>query len=81
MSFIDMLILTRGQGGQQAMRDTADAIPQILKLAAKAMTPEGLQFQDFQIACDDYEKIMIPRAFEWVRKSGGDNYVVSFILP
>lgn len=66
-------------GGQQAMRDTADALPLILQLAAKASTPAGLRDEDFRAACTSYEQVMIPRAFEWVQKSGGDNYVVCSI--
>ncbi|KAI1847544.1 hypothetical protein JX265_000795 [Neoarthrinium moseri] len=69
------MLPNRGMGGQQAMHDAADVLPLIRKLAAKASTPQGLQPEDFQTACDTYEKGMIPRAFEWVRKSGGDNFV------
>lgn len=58
------------------MHDAADVLPLIRSLAAKASTPEGLLPGDFKAACNNYEKGMIPRAFDWVRKSGDGNFVV-----
>ncbi|KAK6082287.1 hypothetical protein SCUP515_02579 [Seiridium cupressi] len=72
---IHPMIPNRGMGGQQAMRDTADALPLILKLSQKASSSEGLRPEDFAAACNEYEDAMIPRAFDWVRKSGNDNWV------
>jgi hypothetical protein len=63
-------------GGQQAMHDTADMLPLIRGLAEKASKPQGLDYQDFEVAVNQYEKGMIPRAFGWVKKSGGANFVV-----
>lgn len=65
----------RGQGGNQALADCADILPQLLKLNSLAST--GLAHpttEDIRSACDAYESVMIPRAFEWVRKSGGLGY-------
>ncbi|KAI0144693.1 hypothetical protein BJ166DRAFT_582971 [Pestalotiopsis sp. NC0098] len=72
---IHPMLPNRGMGGQQAMHDTADILPLILQLAEKSATPQGLEYHDFKAACDKYETGMIPRAFSWVQKSGGANFV------
>lgn len=77
---VNTLICRRGMGGQQAMHDTADILPLILQLAEKSATPQGLEYHDFKAACDKYETGMIPRAFSWVQKSGGANFVVCWDL-
>ncbi|KAG7068823.1 FAD/NAD(P)-binding domain-containing protein [Colletotrichum scovillei] len=64
---------SRGMGGNQAMRDTADALPLLVRLAETAVTTEGLKEADITQACDKYEGAVIPRAFEWVKRSGGKN--------
>lgn len=63
------------------MLDTADALPLLTRLAEKAKTVNGTSEQDFIEACEAYEGVVIPRAFEWVRQSGGNNPLVSFSRP
>ena len=63
-------------GANQAMRDAADALPLILQLAQTSR--EGhLTDHDYALAVAQYESEMIPRAFKWVRSSGGTNENVS----
>lgn len=62
-------------GGNQALCDAADMLPQILRLKTKAEESE-LTKADFEDAVGRYERAMIPRAFEWVKKSGGTNQKV-----
>ncbi|KAK1625352.1 hypothetical protein BDP81DRAFT_452824 [Colletotrichum phormii] len=64
---------SRGMGGNQAMRDTADALPLLVRLAETARTAEGLNEDDISKACEIFEETIIPRAFEWVKRSGGKN--------
>ncbi|KAL0782009.1 hypothetical protein CaCOL14_003343 [Colletotrichum acutatum] len=64
---------SRGMGGNQAMRDTADALPLLVRLAETARTTNGVKEDDITQACDKYEGAVIPRAFEWVKRSGGKN--------
>jgi hypothetical protein len=67
----------RGMGGNQAMRDVATALPLLQKLAQiKAISGE-LSQATVTKTCQEYEDEMIPRAFEWVQKSGGMSIVVS----
>lgn len=66
-----------GMGGNQALCDAADLLPQILKLKTKADESE-LTRADFADAVEQYEKAMIPRAFEWVKKSGGTKQKVRY---
>ncbi|KAK1532126.1 uncharacterized protein CCOS01_04109 [Colletotrichum costaricense] len=70
---IHSMFPSRGMGGNQAMRDTADALPLLVRLAETAKTTEGLKEADIIQACDRYEGAVIPRAFEWVKRSGGKN--------
>ncbi|KAI8190013.1 hypothetical protein K4K54_012624 [Colletotrichum sp. SAR 10_86] len=63
----------QGMGGNQSMLDTADALPLLTSLAEKAKTADGASEQDFIEACNAYEGTVIPRAFEWVRQSGGND--------
>lgn len=67
-------------GGNQALCDAADILPQILKLKTKADESE-LTKADFADAVGQYERSMIPRAFEWVKKSGGTNQKVRYDYP
>ncbi|KAF4310739.1 Monooxygenase FAD-binding protein [Botryosphaeria dothidea] len=60
----------RGQGGNQAMRDAAVALPLLIDLAEKAKTGD-LNDKHVEDACQAFEDEMIPRTFEWVKKSGG----------
>ncbi|KAF5517621.1 hypothetical protein CGCA056_v011463 [Colletotrichum aenigma] len=67
----------QGMGGNQSMLDTADALPLLTRLAEKVKTVNGTSEQDFIEACEAYEGVVIPRAFEWVRQSGGNNPLAS----
>lgn len=66
----------RGMGGNQAMCDTADMLPQLVKLKAIAAQRKPRR-EDYVEALETYERAMIPRAFGWVRKSGGTGQRVS----
>ncbi|KAH6684924.1 hypothetical protein F5X68DRAFT_223060 [Plectosphaerella plurivora] len=61
----------RGMGGNQAMLDCADLLPELLKLNTIAKSGAVIQLQDVTLAVTRYENKMIPRAFGWVKKSGG----------
>ncbi|KAE9574251.1 hypothetical protein CGMCC3_g9512 [Colletotrichum fructicola] len=67
------MLPSRGMGGNQSMLDTADALPLLTRLAEKARTANGASEQDFIEALHAYEGAVIPRAFEWVRQSGGND--------
>lgn len=58
------------------MRDAAMALPLLTELAEKA-TSGHLGDNHFEDACKSFEDEMIPRTFEWVKKSGGDQAIVS----
>lgn len=53
------------------MNDTADALPILLDLVKKAKIGKPLEEQDFASAVNEYENKIIPRAFGWVKTSGG----------
>ncbi|KAH6988849.1 hypothetical protein BKA56DRAFT_475694 [Ilyonectria sp. MPI-CAGE-AT-0026] len=61
----------RGMGGNQAMHDTADMLPELLELNKLAKTGSPLSATQIQAGCSVYENKMIDRAFTWVSKSGG----------
>lgn len=69
----------RGQGGNQSLYDCADMLPHIIRLDLLAKSPAGCTLADIHAACDAYEGAMIPRAFEWVKKSGGTSMPVRCI--
>ncbi|KAF6818047.1 putative FAD dependent oxidoreductase [Colletotrichum musicola] len=62
---------TRGMGGNQAFRDCADALPQLIRLNDLAKRGVGPSGEDVGAACGKFEGVMFERAFSWVRKSGG----------
>jgi hypothetical protein len=65
----------RGQGGNQALADCADLLPQLLHLNSLAnISLAHPTYEDVALACEKYETAMIPRAFSWVRKSGGTSF-------
>jgi len=68
--------MIRGMGGNQAMRDTASLLPQLVKLNAQVKSGKLPSTEELAAACKVYEDEMIPRAFDWVRKSGGDQQIV-----
>ncbi|EWY97375.1 hypothetical protein FOYG_02223 [Fusarium oxysporum NRRL 32931] len=61
----------RGMGGNQAMRDIADMLPQLLELKRAAEAGPPLSTREIETRCNAYEKKMIDRSFAWVAKSGG----------
>jgi hypothetical protein len=60
----------RGMGGNQALQDTAEILPYILRLHKRAAT-NNLCEDDYTRSVRAFESAMIPRAFDWARKSGG----------
>jgi hypothetical protein len=75
----DKNFLTRqsGMGGNQAMRDVADILPELLELNKAAEAGPSLSTKEIEIRCHAYEKKMFDRAFAWVAKSGGTALPVS----
>lgn len=64
-------------GGNMAMLDAGQALPLIVDLAAKNKQEKRVANAEIGKALSTFENEMIPRSFEWVKKSGGDNFVVS----
>lgn len=61
------------------MSDCADILPRILELHSLATKDPDHAFTRSELdrVCREYEAAMIPRAFTWVRKSGGSKVPVS----
>lgn len=57
------------------MRDAGMALPLLTELAERARSRE-LGDKHFEEACKAFEDEMIPRTFEWVKKSGGNETIV-----
>ncbi|KAF4553884.1 FAD-binding domain-containing protein 42 [Elsinoe fawcettii] len=70
------MLPNRSMGGNTAMRDTATALPLLSDLAATASTHGGRVITD-EVAekLKLFEDEVMPRAFGWVRKSGGTTLV------
>ncbi|KAL6414165.1 FAD binding domain-containing protein [Ilyonectria robusta] len=64
----------RGMGGNMAMLDAGQALPLIVDLA-KNNQEKRVANAEIGKALSAFENEMIPRSFEWVKKSGGDNFV------
>lgn len=64
-------------GGNQSLCDTATVLPLISKLAESVSKGHSVSTQDIASALSEFEGEMIPRAFEWVEKSGEQNIMVS----
>lgn len=58
------------------MCDTATALPLLARLSNLASSHGRADGTEIARACAEYEAEMMPRAFEWVRKSGGAQVVV-----
>lgn len=59
------------------MSDCADMLPQLLKLHSISKDMARLpNNEEVSVACKEYEAAMIPRAFDWVQKSGGTSFPV-----
>jgi 2-polyprenyl-6-methoxyphenol hydroxylase-like FAD-dependent oxidoreductase len=68
---IHPMLPSRGMGANQALRDTADIIGPLLDLARRKAANGTLYDEEVQMELAKYEHKMIPRAFQWVKKSGG----------
>ncbi|KAL2673830.1 hypothetical protein Neosp_012274 [[Neocosmospora] mangrovei] len=71
----------RGMGGNQAMQDCADILPELLQLSKTAEFGTPVSLQDIESAVKHYEDKMIDRAFTWVKKSGGTSVPVRTSSP
>ncbi|KAF2429683.1 FAD/NAD(P)-binding domain-containing protein [Tothia fuscella] len=60
---------SRGMGANQALHDTEDALYPLLELARKAAGNVPVENEDVVRGLAKYEEKMIPRSFEWVKKS------------
>ncbi|KAH6842261.1 hypothetical protein B0I37DRAFT_407360 [Chaetomium sp. MPI-CAGE-AT-0009] len=65
---IHPMLPARGMGGNQAMCDTADLLPQLVKLDTTTRD-RRLTEEDYVEALGTYEGSMLPRAFGWVKES------------
>ncbi|KAH7159502.1 hypothetical protein B0J13DRAFT_642857, partial [Dactylonectria estremocensis] len=65
----------RGMGGNMAMLDAGEALPFLVDLAAKDRLDKRVSNAEIGKALSAFENKMITRSFEWVKKSGGDNFV------
>lgn len=63
-------------GGNTALRDTATALDLLRQLSSLAGPTGRVEKRAIDQACKEFEAEMIPRAFNWVRKSGGATVVV-----
>jgi 2-polyprenyl-6-methoxyphenol hydroxylase-like FAD-dependent oxidoreductase len=77
---IHPMLPSRGMGANQALHDCADALIPLLELAEAKQKDAASDEQVFK-AVRSYESKMIPRAFEWVKKSGGTNQNASKHFP
>lgn len=59
------------------MYDAGKMLPFLTGLASHYSHKDGVSTEEITKAVVKYESEMIPRAFGWVRKSGGDNFIVS----
>jgi hypothetical protein len=75
-----VMLPNRGMGGNQAMLDTTFIAPLLERLNKSAEARGHVSTGEVAAACQEYEKEMIPRAFEWVELSGGTKAVVSTLI-
>ena len=68
---VHAMLSARGQGGNQAMHDCADLLDSLLPIAAQYSQGDFHAKTDLMAAVKEYEAKMIPRAFTWVKASGG----------
>lgn len=64
-------------GGNQALRDTATILPLLVGLSQDSESGNVPTTEKVTRQLQLYETEMIPRAFGWVKKSGGTSVVVS----
>jgi 2-polyprenyl-6-methoxyphenol hydroxylase-like FAD-dependent oxidoreductase len=72
-----VMLPNRGMGGNQAMLDTTIIAPLLERLNQAAQKNGSVSTAEVAAACGEYEREMIPRAFEWVELSGGTKAVAS----
>lgn len=58
------MLPNRGMGSNQAMLDTAMILPLLKQLQESAKTTGVVRKSDISKACAEYEKEIIPRAFQ-----------------
>src|SRR5690349_16450966 len=63
-------------GGNQALQDCADALPQILRLNEMHKSGRPPSTEEIKQALDVFEASMLERTFRWVQKSGGSSILV-----
>lgn len=66
-----------GIGGNQAIRDCADILPEILELNRLSKRGTPPTSEEIFAGCTRYEAKVFARAFGWVKKSGGTSMPVS----
>jgi hypothetical protein len=66
-------------GGNSALCDCDQALRMLTRLASCASTSGFVDGTAVVQACKEYEDEMMPRAFGWVKASGGANMVVSVV--
>jgi len=66
---IHPMLPSRGMGANNAIHDTADALGPLLKLARLKRDRGSLCVDDVKAQLLEYESVMMPRAFAWVKKS------------
>lgn len=66
----------RGMGGNQAMLDAKVIVPFLERLNYLAKKTGSVSEEAIGAACDEYEREMIPRSFDWVEASGGTKPIV-----
>lgn len=59
------------------MYDAGKMLPFLTGLASNHSPMDGVSTEEITKAVVKYKSKMIPRAFDWVRKSGRDNFIVS----
>ncbi|KAF5695346.1 hypothetical protein FDENT_428 [Fusarium denticulatum] len=66
---IHPMLPSRGMGANNAIHDTADALGPLLELAKLKIADGNVTDEQVGGQLAVYEKAMMPRAFEWVKKS------------
>lgn len=68
-------------GGNQAILDCADILPELRGLSESAKLGGPVSSEQVKAALSRYEGKMVDRAFTWVAKSGGTWVPVRLITP
>lgn len=67
-------------GGNQALLDCADILPELRRLNDSAKLGVPVSSEQVESALTRYEEKMVARAFTWVAKSGGTWVPVRLII-